>query len=291
LRRGLQLPLIFEERSLVDIRKNIFELIVFIDARPPIRRSWNSGNPLYHRFIRTQIMRRTPHLVDPDDPQSWGQVAPLAYWSYYFSGRDDCDPAILELIRRSTLDAARTVSERTAQSPWRHSLLRKNFIWGSNSVALNYSLLLRIADRMEPTPAFRDSAMDNLHYVLGRNAFDVCWVTRLGTHPMQHPHHRPSASNPPDQPWPGLLSGGPNAGRQDPVLRRLPDNTPPGLCWVDERGSYAGNEVAINWNAPLVFALSAALPETSSKRDHTLFHRQGAKTPSRIQALMTSDPQ
>jgi endoglucanase len=32
--------------------------------------------------------------------------------------------------------------------------------------------------------------------------------------------------------------------------------------YLDEQASYAGNEVAINWNAPLVFVLAAALQPT-----------------------------
>jgi endoglucanase len=30
--------------------------------------------------------------------------------------------------------------------------------------------------------------------------------------------------------------------------------------YVDDEGSYSTNEIAINWNAPLVFLLAAALP-------------------------------
>jgi hypothetical protein len=30
-------------------------------------------------------------------------------------------------------------------------------------------------------------------------------------------------------------------------------STPPALCYIDDVGSYASNEIAINWNAPLVF--------------------------------------
>ena len=46
------------------------------------------------------------------------------------------------------------------------------------------------------------------------------------------------------------LSGGPNPGRQDAVMKKLlsPD-TPRGRMYVDETGAYACNEVAINWNA------------------------------------------
>jgi endoglucanase len=40
----------------------------------------------------------------------------------------------------------------------------------------------------------------------------------------------------------------------DPVLKALfTSSTPPALCYVDSQPSYASNEIAVNWNAPLVF--------------------------------------
>jgi endoglucanase len=39
-------------------------------------------------------------------------------------------------------------------------------------------------------------------------------------------------------------------------MRKLPD-LPPAKMYLDEQESYASNEVAINWNAPLVFVLAA----------------------------------
>jgi endoglucanase len=57
------------------------------------------------------------------------------------------------------------------------------------------------------------------------------------------------------------MAGGPNLGRQDPAMKRvLPADTPRGKMYVDDWQAYACNEVAINWNAPLVFALAATLP-------------------------------
>jgi endoglucanase len=38
--------------------------------------------------------------------------------------------------------------------------------------------------------------------------------------------------------------------------------------WVDDQNSYAGNEIAINWNAPLVFLLAGALSERPESRIH-----------------------
>ncbi len=55
---------------------------------------------------------------------------------------------------------------------------------------------------------------------------------------------------------PGLLAGGPDRERRDPLLRGLPRDTPPAKLYLDEEGSFASNEIAINWNAPLVFVLA-----------------------------------
>lgn len=40
-------------------------------------------------------------------------------------------------------------------------------------------------------------------------------------------------------------------------MKKLP-NGPPAKMYLDEMASYASNEVAINWNAPLVFVLAGA---------------------------------
>jgi endoglucanase len=66
------------------------------------------------------------------------------------------------------------------------------------------------------------------------------------------PHHRPSGSDGVVDPIPGLLVGGPDQYLNDPVLQsHFTSSTPPALCYIDDEGSYASNEIAINWNAPL----------------------------------------
>jgi endoglucanase len=104
-----------------------------------------------------------------------------------------------------------------------------------------------------------ETALENLHYLLGRNTFSLSWVTQVGANPFRRPHHRPSGADGKPEPWPGLLSGGPNRSPQDPVMKKLPE-LPPAKMYLDEEASYASNEVAINWNAPLVFLLAGALP-------------------------------
>jgi endoglucanase len=193
--------------------------------------------------------------VRPVNPQSWPMVAPLALYTYVLGNGGDKEAA--EAIRQKTLAAADAIALRTHQHPYRISLTASDYVWGSNAVAANYSMQLLIANRFQPNTQYRNAAMDNLHYLLGRNSFSLSWVTQLGENAFRHPHHRPSAADGLDLPWPGLLSGGPNPGRQDSVMKKLlsPD-TPRGKMYVDQTGAYACNEVAINWNAPLVFVLA-----------------------------------
>lgn len=219
---------------------------------------WRStGKPEYQSYFLGNYVPFLKEVVPP----SWPNVGSMALWAYAMSAKPEA--AASASIRAATLKAAVAIADRTMANPYRISMLPADFVWGSNGVAANYSLLLLVANALQPEPRLVDAAMENLHYLLGRNTFSVSWVTGVGTKWYLHPHHRPSGADALEEPWPGLLSGGPNRGRQDEALRKLPAGLPPMKNWVDDQASYAGNEVAINWNAPLVFALAGALPEGS----------------------------
>jgi endoglucanase len=96
--------------------------------------------------------------------------------------------------------------------------------------------------------------------LLGRNSLSLSFVMQVGANPFRHPHHRPSGADQNPEPRPGLLAGGPNGRRQDPAMKALPD-LPPATMDLDNQASYASNEVAITWNAPLVFLLAGQLPK------------------------------
>ncbi len=195
--------------------------------------------------------------VRAEGPQAWPGVANLGLWTYVLGGGNDA-PATAA-IRQASLVAADRIVERTKANAYRVSLTSRDYIWGSNGVAANYGMQLLVANALQPKPAYVEAALDNLHYLLGRNTFSLSWVTQVGENPYRHPHHRPSGADSNVEPWPGLLSGGPNRGRQDPAMQRLPPATPPARCYLDDQESYAANEVAINWNAPLVFLLAGVM--------------------------------
>jgi endoglucanase len=198
--------------------------------------------------------------LDVPAPEGWGEVAPMALWTYALGAVKGSDGGLIAEIRTRTAQASRAIVDSTRKTPYHVSLRAKDYVWGSNGVAANYGMEPLVANILAPDPTFMESALDNLHYLLGRNAFSLFWMTQVGDNPYHHPHHRPSRADKNAEPWPGLLSGGPNAGRQDDVLKKLPAGLPPAKVYADDQGSYASNEIAINWQASLVFLLAATLP-------------------------------
>lgn len=208
-------------------------------------------------FHRAFLDRYAPFLetVRPVGPPSWPSVGAMGLWTYVLGGGPDADAA--GAIRRASIAAADAIGARTRSHPYRIAMTTKDFVWGSNGVAANYGVQLLVTHAFAPNAAYGAAAVEQLHYLLGRNAFSLSWVTAVGANPFQHPHHRPSGADRNEAPWPGLLSGGPNARRQDPAMEKLPD-LPPAKMYVDDEASYASNEIAINWNAPLVLLLAGA---------------------------------
>ncbi len=192
--------------------------------------------------------------IGSDDPQNWRNVGALAAWAYALA--PEGDEGLRKAIAARTIAAADGIADRARRNPWRIPLVEANYVWGSNGVAANYGMQLLVAHAIRPDPAYRDAAAEIVHYLLGRNAVAISFVTGAGAHSVLHPHHRPSAADAIEAPWPGLLAGGPDRQRRDPLLRGLPRETPPAKSYRDAQGSFASNEVAINWNAPLVFVLA-----------------------------------
>ncbi len=218
-----------------------------------------SGDAVYNRYFLDNYVKYLPNLRAPD-PESWRVVAPMGLWTYALATRQGADAHALAEIRQGALTAAREIVNRTRSNPYRVSLVATDYVWGSNGLAANYGVQLLVTNALSPDPAFAEVALDNLHYLLGRNTFSLSWVTQVGANPYRHPHHRPSGAGKNPESWPGLLSGGPNAARQDAVLQALPRNLPPAKVYSDNQDSYASNEVCINWQAMLVFLLAGVLP-------------------------------
>jgi endoglucanase len=240
----------------------------YADANCQDERLWaaaelwrTTGEAAYQDFFLANYAAFLPGLDSPPTA-TWADVGQMGLWSYALSPRQGRDAKAVEAIRERTLAAASAIVERTRHNLYHVSLQTKDYVWGSNGVAAGHGMTLLMADMMRKYKSdkeFADAARDDLHYLLGRNAFSLSWVTRVGEHAVEHPHHRPSATRPETLPWPGLLSGGPNKDREDQVLAALPKDLPPARVYADRWESYASNEICINWQASLVFLLAGEM--------------------------------
>ena len=134
-----------------------------------------------------------------------------------------------------------------------------DYVWGSNARLLNRGVVLGVAYDLTHREAYRGAERDTLDYVLGRNALDRSYVTGYGARFPREPHHRfwaPWAGAKWPAPPPGALVSGPTntRGNQDIATART-TTCAPMACWRDDHRVFTENEVAINWNAALLWVV------------------------------------
>jgi len=198
------------------------------------------------------------YAATPDVP-SWANVGSLGWISLAAAAERLPDDAARARVKAAMGSAAAALAAKWQLSPWRVATQKEDFRWGSNADVLNQAMILLQGYRLGGGREQLDAAQSQLDYVLGRNPLGVSFVTGQGVRTPMHIHHRPSEADGVDAPVPGWLSGGPNPGQQDSkecAAVRYPSNLP-ALSWLDDTCSYASNEVAINWNAPLVYVAAA----------------------------------
>ncbi len=189
---------------------------------------------------------------------SWNDVRSLA-WMSLAHHRDNLTPvADTLLIARRIDNLAANLHAVWAASAYGVTLQKNDFVWGSNSVALGQAMMLLQGYRLNSKRGYLDAAQSTLDYLLGRNATDTSFVTGYGDKTPQHPHHRTSEADGIAKPIPGFIVGGPQPGQQDKkdCLATYPSSIP-AKSYLDDWCSYASNEVAINWNAALVYVSAA----------------------------------
>jgi endoglucanase len=196
---------------------------------------------------------------------TWSQVQALGYYTLArMSGKMQLEGQLVKQLKERLVEFSDQLVADLDKQPY-HTVMGKNardYAWGSSSVAANQGIALIYAYRLTQDPRYVQAALGNLDYLLGRNATGYCFLTGFGFKRVMHPHHRPSMADGIDDPVPGLLSGGPNPGQQDKCTTypsKFADES-----FTDNDCSYASNEIAINWNAPMVYLTAAieALMET-----------------------------
>lgn len=208
-----------------------------------------TGEPEYWEALEpTQVAISVPN---------WAESHGLA-WLSLAQHREALPEAAQELVT----ERVKALGDQL-YNEWRTSaagvpMRAKDFVWGSNGVAMNSAMMLVAAHRLTDDERYLGAAQALMDYVLGRNPTGYSYVTGFGAKTPQNIHHRPSAADAVDAPVPGFLAGGPHSGQQDAADCPVPyPSEKPAKSYLDHWCSYATNEITINWNAPLVYVTGA----------------------------------
>ncbi len=238
-----------------------------------------TGEDAYHSYFKA-------HYNDYSlfsSTMGWANVRTMAHIAYLMGNQPNRDLTIQSNLKTALASYCNGLLSIVSADGLNVSMLPSDYGWGSNSVALNNAVLLIIGSVTSNNDSYAVAALQQLNYILGCNRLNMTFVTGVGSVYPMHIHHRPSASDGIVEPIPGLMAGGPDKYLDDAVLQSLfTSSTPPARCYADNEGSYASNEIAINWNAPLVFvsgyfnespATSVQQPSAAAVPSHFLLHQ------------------
>lgn len=211
-----------------------------------------TGEEQYHNYI-DQIVQTEVDKIS----FGWGKVGGYASFSYVRMveqqeqiGNKD----LAVLLKEELLKQAEEYVLFARKDGYQVAILPKQYRWGSNMGIMNSAQLLILAHLLTGKEEYYQVAVNQLHYILGRNPMGVCYITGIGKNTVNSIHHRPSAADGVKSAVPGLLSGGPNWGLNDEVARNsIKPGTAPAKCFIDHVESYSTNEIAIYWNTPALF--------------------------------------
>ncbi|MEX0720058.1 MAG: glycoside hydrolase family 9 protein [Balneolaceae bacterium] len=181
---------------------------------------------------------------------SWKNFESLAYSSFIHMDTQHHYSGIKDRVRKLFITHANTILNKRETNNYLNLIDTGEYYWGSNSVGLAYSFDLIQAFRLTNEKEYKTAALDQLHYVLGRNPFNMSQVTAVGTRSSQKPYHQLSEMGGFDEPIPGMLVGGPNNHLH---LNDKEISPFPGKNYEDRFKNYLVNETAINYTAVLAY--------------------------------------
>lgn len=223
---------------------------------------YGDGNATDERFwAATELYKLTGKTIYKQDAlrlmpsdflvPSWGNVSGLGMLSWLSAGDAVQADKVRQALQACCDAYVKDTDQSCFQAPYGNHA--HDFGWGHLSErCCGMGIALLFADQYVTKGNYRRYALENIDCLLGRNALGYCYVTGFGQKSPMHPHHRPSAADGIDAPFPGMLVGGPNPGQQDKGSNLVYPSSLPDESYVDHADSYASNEIAINWNAALV---------------------------------------
>ena len=190
-------------------------------------------------FLADFEKRAADMQFNVDENWDWGNVANLGMFTYALSKRPGKNPEVQSAIKENIIKIADQIVLQAQADVYRRPLAGR-YYWGCNGTIARQTVNLYVANQLAPRKEYVETALDAIGHIFGRNYYNRSFVTGIGINPPMFPHDRRSGADGIADPWPGYIVGGGHKATD----------------WVDEEASYSHNEVAINWQAPLVFALA-----------------------------------
>ncbi|NEQ49579.1 MAG: glycosyl hydrolase family 5 [Leptolyngbya sp. SIO3F4] len=198
----------------------------------------STGNKQYQQYVESHLAKIPYTLFE------WKDMSPLGIIDYRLQQRQPISSETKTLIDQKLFAKANEILTRVENNGYR--LGNHRFIWGSNKMAAEEGITLAYAYQLSQDKRYHTAALDQLHFLLGRNPFNQTFVTGIGARPVRHVNHLFARAK--GLLIPGLVVGGPNSDAQDNIA-------PKGLgilSYLDSEKSYATNEYAIDYNASLI---------------------------------------
>ncbi len=177
-----------------------------------------------------------------DEDWDWSDVSNLGMFTYALSERKGKNVETAKTISRNIVANADALVAKGREDVYNRPLGGR-YYWGCNGTVARQTVNLQVANKIRPNREYIETALKAVDHIFGNNYYNRSYVTGLGIQPPMNPHDRRSGADGVEAPWPGYIVGGGHSATD----------------WVDVEESYSHNEVAINWQAALVYALAGFL--------------------------------
>ncbi|MBS2099369.1 glycoside hydrolase family 9 protein [Carboxylicivirga linearis] len=169
----------------------------------------------------------------------WGNVGNLGVFGYVLHADEAQNEELYRKVKEAVISIADAIVSNTQQDVYGRPM--DKYFWGCNGTVARQSINLSVANLLKPDKKYIDATVSIVGHLFGCNYYGRSFVTGLGVNPPMFPHSRRSAADSIEAPWPGYIVGGGHTATD----------------WVDKEASYSHNEIAINWQAGLVYLLAS----------------------------------
>ncbi len=197
-------------------------------------------------------------------PLSFKNFEALALTSFLNTDVPESYRSVQDHVLRQLEGHAKRIISAYRQNNYRTLLNNTEYYWGSAGVTLGYAFVLIQLYEATGNALYYRAALDQLHYILGRNPVNRSLVTGVGSHAVAQPYHQFAMLLDAGSTIPGMMVGGANYRQQ---LRGQKLSDYPGKSYEDNPKNYFVNEPAINWTA--IFSFTAGYFSSPNHVLHT----------------------